>query len=433
MGLFDRLALLPLLICFVGYPVAAWPILRWASGATRVRLLAGLNIAGLVLLVVSQTLDGITFTHAAIGAYLRLSALYITLYMLLIVLHFFVVSWSMADRDSRSWSAFLFPIAALCLIKYLPEQRSSLESGLTTAGELHRTAFFVGISYVVFRLAHFTREVHNDVVAMPGLAQYVSYALFLPVMSIGPITPFSQMEPALTRQPLEQDSRTEALLRTLIGLTKYLFLATVLNHFTYAGLLLDGHPHRWLDLFIAIPAYTLYLYCNFSGFCDMVIGVSALLGFPVSENFDRPFAARNLQEFWNRWHITLSLWFRDMMFTPLVKTLGRGATPTRMNHVVAFVIAVVFFSVGLWHGTGLNFILFGLLQAVGLITVHYYRIFLRNRVSRDSLRAYQENRWIRAAATTTTFAYFSLTLFFFANTPADMKLIYRALHPVVHP
>ena len=82
---------------------------------------------------------------------------------------------------------------------------------------------------------------------------------------------------------------SRSLLRILVGFTKYIFLGSLVAQFTYAGLLRDGHPHAVIDLIIAIPAYTIYLYCNFSGFCDMAIGVSGLLGIEVAENFDRPF------------------------------------------------------------------------------------------------------------------------------------------------
>jgi D-alanyl-lipoteichoic acid acyltransferase DltB (MBOAT superfamily) len=291
----------------------------------------------------------------------------------------------------------------------------------------HRAEFFVGISYMAFRLAHLVREVQNEVVPMPTLAEYVAYALFVPILSIGPIQHYSAMASSLAKPPSSPKLVGSAWMRILVGFTKYLFLATILNQFTYSGLLLDGHPHHLLDLFIAVPAYTLYLYCNFSGFCDMVIGTSALLGIEVGENFDRPFASRNLQEFWNHWHITLSAWFRDMMFTPMLKALVRLSGPKSANHMIALTLMIVFITVGVWHGTGLNYLLFGMCQGIGLVVVHYYRLLLRSRLSRQSYAAYQESPVIHAVAVAATFVYFSLTLFFFANTMDDIRRIAHVL------
>jgi D-alanyl-lipoteichoic acid acyltransferase DltB (MBOAT superfamily) len=190
---------------------------------------------------------------------------------------------------------------------------------------------------------------------------------------------------------------------------------------------MDDHPHPWMDLPVAMLFYYLFLYCNFSGFCDMAIGAAALIGIPVPENFEDPFAARNMREFWNRWHITLSQWMRDIGFAPLSKYFVRVMGPVKANHAVALAVAVVFFLIGVWHGVGWNYALFGLAQSLGVVTVHYYTIFLKNRLGRDKFKAYNENPWIRAGAVTVTFCYYAATLFLFANTVPQMKEIFAAL------
>jgi D-alanyl-lipoteichoic acid acyltransferase DltB (MBOAT superfamily) len=209
----------------------------------------------------------------------------------------------------------------------------------------------------------------------------------------------------------------------MVGFTKYIFLGSLVAQFTYAGLLRDGHPHALVDLIIAIPAYTIYLYCNFSGFCDISIGVSGLLGIEVAENFDRPFLARNLQEFWTHWHMTLSTWIRDLLFTPMTKSLMQRFSPQSANHVIAASIFVSFLVVGIWHGTGLNFVIFGALQGIGIAAVHYYTVWLKRRLGRERYAVYRKNRVISSIATVITFTYFSLTLFVFANTWKEMLSI----------
>ena len=159
----------------------------------------------------------------------------------------------------------------------------------------------------------------------------------------------------------------------------------------------------------------------------MAIGAAALIGIPVPENFDNPFAARNMREFWNRWHITLSQWMRDVVFAPLSKTLVRLSGPANANHAIAVAVAIVFFLIGIWHGVGWNYALFGLAQSVGVVTVHYYTLFLKKRLGREGFKAYSENRAIHAAAVVMTFCYYAATLFLFANTLPQMKQIFSVL------
>jgi len=182
-----------------------------------------------------------------------------------------------------------------------------------------------------------------------------------------------------------------------------------------------------MDLPVAMVFYYLYLYCNFSGFCDMAIGAAALIGIPVAENFDSPLLARNMRDFWNRWHITLSQYMRDVVFAPLSKTLVRAFGPARANHAIALTIIVVFLLIGIWHGVGWNYAAFGLAQALGVVTVHYYTLFLKRQLGRDGFKAYHENPWIHAAAVTLTFAYCAASLLLFANTLPQIRQIFASL------
>jgi D-alanyl-lipoteichoic acid acyltransferase DltB (MBOAT superfamily) len=182
-----------------------------------------------------------------------------------------------------------------------------------------------------------------------------------------------------------------------------------------------------MHLPVAMVFYYLYLYCNFSGFCDLAIGAAGFIGIPVLENFNNPFAARNLREFWNRWHITLSQWMRDLVFAPLSKFLARVLGPSRVNHAVALAIFVVFLLIGIWHGVGWNYAIFGLFQAVGVVVCHYYTLGLKKWLGRDGFKAYNENRWIHAAAVVTTFCYYAASLMFFANTLPQIKQIFHTL------
>lgn len=332
-------------------------------------------------------------------------------------------------RQNKIWGnlAFFAPILVLIVVKYFPFLPTSVTITLSKAGSLTATEFFVGVSYMAFRLSRLAREVQSEIVPMPTIWEYTAFAFFVPTIWIGPISRYSTFHRSISKPMAARTPATRSLTRILVGLTKYLFLATLVNQFTYDGLLLDGHPHSIFDLSIAIFAYTAYLYCNFSGFCDIVVGVSGLVKIEVDENFDQPFMSRNLQEFWTRWHMTLSSWFRDMMFTPMLKGLVRYFGPNSINYAVAAIILLVFLTVGMWHGTGLNFAVFGLAQGFGLVIVHYYNLYLRRRLGRNKYLVYQRSKLIRAGAILLTVSYFSISLFFFANTREHIHRIFRIL------
>jgi len=247
----------------------------------------------------------------------------------------------------------------------------------------------------------------------------------LPTMTVGPINSYANYRRGFTT-PWDVPVM-RAGMRIFVGLVKYLFLGGIFSQITYDGWLLNGHLHHWVDLPVAMVFYYLYLYCNFSGYCDMAIGAAALIGIPVSENFDNPFAARNVKDFWNRWHITLSVWMRDALFSPLSKYLVRLFGPARANHAVALAITVVFLLVGIWHGVGWHYALFGAAHALGVVVNHYYTIGLKKWLGREGFKDYNENRWIQAAAVVLTFSYCAASLFLFANTMPQMTEIFRIL------
>jgi D-alanyl-lipoteichoic acid acyltransferase DltB (MBOAT superfamily) len=150
--------------------------------------------------------------------------------------------------------------------------------------------------------------------------------------------------------------------------------------------------------------------------CDIAVGLAGLIGISVMENFDRPFSSRNFQVFWSRWHISLSTFLREMMFTPLVKFLAQRLGSKKLNHAIAIAIMSVFLVIGVWHGAGLNFAFFGLSQGIGVTAIHYSTAFLRKRLGKEGYAKYQKNGAIYVAACGCTYLYFALTMILFANS-----------------
>jgi D-alanyl-lipoteichoic acid acyltransferase DltB (MBOAT superfamily) len=280
---------------------------------------------------------------------------------------------------------------------------------------------------VAFRLSHLAIEYRAGVVELPALSEYLVFAFFPPTLSIGPISPYSRFH------AYAEDFRPVAppalcFLRIVWGLTKFLFLSKIANQFSYGGLLLNGAPHGWIDLPIAMVGYYLYLYLGFSGWCDMAVGTAGWMGFPVAENFDHPFSARDTLEFWRRWHMTLTGYMRDVVFTPVTKALLRFWGPRQAPHAIALGMIGVFLGMGLWHGGAIwNYLVYYLFQSLGAVSAHYYTLFLKKRLGPEGYARYMENPFIHAAAIGVTFVYSCTTLIFFANTFRDLADIWNAL------
>ena len=389
----------------LAYILAARVVLQYLRDGWRELLFTLLNLGGLYLFFFHED-DG-----RCLPTYLAYLGLVLTCYA---ALRLFV-----RRPGALPWLAFFTPILFLILIRYVPA---------SVYGGPHRPygPFFLGISYLAVRNSYMAIEIRNGSVTTPGLLRYLGYCFFVPTMSVGPINPYGKylggFGAAFASPPAGR-----AALRLLVGLVKYKFLGSLLFQVTYATFLLDDHYHPWVDLPIAMVFYYLFLYCNFSGFCDMAIGAAGLIGIPVAENFDNPFAARNVKDFWNRWHITLSTYMRDVVFAPLSKCLVRSFGPAYANHAIALTILIVFLLVGIWHGVGWNYFIYGALHALGVVTNHYYTIGLKKWLGREGFKAYNENRWIRAVAVTLTFGYCAGSLMFFANTLPGIKHIFSIL------
>jgi D-alanyl-lipoteichoic acid acyltransferase DltB (MBOAT superfamily) len=408
-----------LLLGLAVYVLLCRAALQGLRGTLREVVFAFLNVAGFYIFFITGHNQLFTILF---GIYLAA------------VIVMYAIMRSCTSRDGggwRLWLSFITPIAALVAVRYTPTGwyhgfLEAIRGSAVIDPNLYIAPYFLGISYLAFRCSFLVLEVRNGVVPKPGFWEYIGFAFFVPTMPVGPINTYSNYRRGFAEHP-PRDPLGRSALRILVGCVKYLFFGNVFNQLTYSGLLLDDHYHPWIDLPIAMLFYYIYLYCNFSGFCDIAIGMAGMIGIPVHENFQDPFASRNMREFWNRWHITLSQYMRDVVFAPLSKYLARVFGPENVNHAVAVTIMVVFLLMGIWHGTGWNYAVFGLLQGVGVITTHYYTLGLKKWLGRDGFKAYNANPWIRAVAVAITFCFFAATLFFFANSPKDIGQIIAAL------
>jgi len=279
----------------------------------------------------------------------------------------------------------------------------------------------IGLSYVFFRVLHLVIDAHEGTLPDEvGLLSYVNYTLNFTALVSGPIQRYQDyhhME-AVDPPPLRLIDAGVALERIVIGFFKVIVVSVLLSAIQSRaiGLLSPAQPmadRLGTGLLIA-AIYPVYLYFNFSGYTDFVIGVARFFRLQLPENFDRPFSSENFIAFWSRWHITLSMWLKTYVYTPLVLTLARRFDSARLEpYFGALAYFVTFFLVGVWHGRTSVFVVFGVLQGLGVAGNKLYQIAMANRLGRKRFRALGANALYRAFARGLTFTWFTFTMFWF--------------------
>jgi membrane protein involved in D-alanine export len=231
---------------------------------------------------------------------------------------------------------------------------------------------FLGISYVTFRALDIVFCLRDGVIARPGAVDLFMFLFFFPTISAGPIDRFRRFAPDWRKTR----SRAE-FLTDLDGAVQHFFRG-LLYKFIIAALIEQrwlgpaGHSGSLSALLSYMYAYTFYLFFDFAGYSAFAIGISYLFGVHTPENFDRPFLARNIRDFWNRWHITLSFWFRDHVYMRFLLAAARGKWFKSMHTAAILGYFLAFGLMGLWHGIELHFIVYGLYMATLLSAFHIF-------------------------------------------------------------
>jgi alginate O-acetyltransferase complex protein AlgI len=229
---------------------------------------------------------------------------------------------------------------------------------------------WVGFSFVAFRLIHTLRDRQQGILPVMSLREFISYAIFFPAYTAGPIDRAERFVPEFRALPdlvgFNSSRWARGLSRIFIGMFKKFVIADTLAQ----GMSLTAEnavqAESTLGLWLLLYGYALRLYFDFAGYSDIAIGIGILFGIKLPENFDRPYLKSNITAFWQSWHITLSNWVRFYVFTPLSRWLLRR-TWRPSSTIIVFVAQVTTMVVmGLWHGVTWNFFIWGLWHGLGL-------------------------------------------------------------------
>ena len=276
-----------------------------------------------------------------------------------------------------------------------------------------------GYSYIAFRLIHTIRDKQANRLPSVSLDEYMSYVIFFPALSAGPIDRIQRFLPEL-RQPkkLESDDWVIVSKRVFLGLFKKFIIADTLATIAMnAGLVQNTQTSVWM--WVILYAYAFQIYFDFSGYTDIAIGMGRLLGIQLPENFRNPYLKPNLAQFWNNWHITLTQWFRAYYFNPLTRFLRKKNLPTWVTLAIVQLSTMIL--IGFWHGITWNFFLWGLWHGVGLFIHNRWTNWSRQKNPKKTLSPLQENI-LSGANIFLTFNFVAIGWVFFAlPTPALAK------------
>lgn len=219
----------------------------------------------------------------------------------------------------------------------------------------------VGISFYTFQTLSYVIDVYKgNITAEKNFGIYATFVSFFPQLVAGPIERTSNLLPQIKKEhKFDYDQAMEGVKLMLIGYYKKLVIADVIGPYVDV-LYADVQSYQGFDMVVAIFFFTIQIYCDFSGYSDIAIGTAKLMGINLMTNFRSPYFSKSIKEFWSRWHISLSTWFKDYVYIPLG---GNRCSKCRrnLNLLITFLVS------GLWHGANWTFVLWGAMHGIAQI------------------------------------------------------------------
>lgn len=264
-------------------------------------------------------------------------------------------------------AAVVMNLAMLGIFKYAGFGAEMLDRLPFLSVSVPNIALPIGISFYTFQAMSYVIDAYkNPAYIQRNLFKLALYITFFPQLVAGPIVKYYDFADQIDNRQTTPKQTAEGIRRFIIGLSKKLLIA---NTMAFAADYVYGLETAELSIplaWLGAVSYLFQIYFDFSGYSDMAIGLGAMFGFTFKENFNYPYISQSMQEFWRRWHISVSTWFKEYLYIPLGGN-RKGKVRTAFNKLA------VFFCTGLWHGASLNFIVWGLLNG-GFMMLESYKI-----------------------------------------------------------
>lgn len=255
----------------------------------------------------------------------------------------------------------VFDLGILGIFKYLDFTVNNVNQLLGTQLPLPGITLPIGISFFTFQGLSYAVDVYRDrTQGTRSFFHLLLYISFFPQLIAGPIVKYHDVSRMIEERRTTPELTASGLRRFIMGLSKKLLVANTAGAVADQVFGLDAGILDFRLAWLGAVCYSLQIYFDFSGYSDMAIGLGRIFGFRFLENFNYPYVSRSIQEFWRRWHISLSSWFRDYLYIPLGGSFCSRARGNRNR-------LIVFFTTGLWHGASWTFVLWGLWHGMFLI------------------------------------------------------------------
>ncbi len=368
-------------------------LLAWSPW--RGRFLEGFALAAILMLATwLKPLDVLALVVFLAGPYLVTKAL-----------------WGRKDLGGgvATWVVLVWQVLLFLVIKRY--------GGFDILGGLGYPVAVIGISYILFRQIHLVVDAPYLAHLPFGVLRYMAYTVSPWTLIAGPIQRYDSFCTGLEHIGRPENAVVrKAAHRVVNGLLKAFVVAPIfLGPSAITNLAVPAAD--WTDFLIVLYGYPVYLYLNFSGYVDIVIGVARLCGFTtLPENFNHPYLAKNPADFWTRWHMSFGVWVRHYIFTPLSTYLIKRMPPRFDGLMMAITVLVTFYLVGAWHGTTTNFIIFGLLQGVGVVVSAGFGRWLKRRIGRDRYKTFDAHQGLHWLAIALCFNFTCATFLLLNNT-----------------
>ncbi len=262
----------------------------------------------------------------------------------------------------------LINMGMLCYFKYTTLIIDTFNNFRSQPIELWDIALPIGISFFTFRSLSYIIDIYRGkIAAETSLLHYIFFLSFFPPLVAGPVVRASELLPQIHQRPVvTREMFAEGLFLIMTGVFKKVVISDYISS-NFVDRIFDAPSlYTGLENLLGIYGYTLQIYCDFSGYSDMAIGIALLIGFRFPINFDSPYKSGSITEFWRRWHITLSSWLRDYLYI----SMGGNRVPLWRNYFNLFITMVIG---GLWHGASWLFVLWGAWHGLMLVLHKAYR------------------------------------------------------------
>lgn len=319
-------------------------------------------------------------------------------------------------------TGILFNIALLCYYKYTNFFIDNLNEISGSEINIRKIALPLGISFFTFQQISYLVDVYSGAIKERNIFIYFAYVLFFPQLISGPIVRYVDVAPQLSnseRIQINYDNLSKGILLFTIGLFKKVILADSIE--VYATPIFEavenGQTIHFIEAWYGAFAYSCQLYFDFSGYSDMAVGLALMFNIHINVNFMSPYKARNLIEFWQRWHISLSVCFQKYLYTPIAMKI-RHWPDSILKLAFPFILTMLI--IGFWHGAGWNYVVWGGIHGLYLAWNHYFRRKAKHTIFKSKI-------WFLTSITLTFTAVVAVNVLFRCDSLSHAIDFYRGM------